>query len=307
MSEKIHFVVPIPPEKKSHYRKVIFSIMEPIRVRLPNSTVSNHPVPGAVNIHFFNEASYRQEKVDNCAGIHVFMSHGMGDKKWRDGSKVKYFDYICVSGPKWVDKMIRQGIPEKKVLLTGFPKLDPLFQGKIKKSSDSKKKTVVYAPTHVGSVSCTSYPAFTAFFDRFPEDLNVLSCPHPYHRKAHEPIIQELADADVVISDGSSIIYEALALGLPVVFPDWLVKDAILERWPDTFTAQIYREGIGYHAVNFDQLIRQVYHAIDKKMPDKDRAFIEGIFPKTLRGHSGEAAATALIELARTKGIGVIE
>lgn len=298
MNKQINFVVPEPPERLSSYQKVIISIVDPIRIHLKDSTISSNALPDAVNIHFFNEPRYRKEKKNDFNGIHVFMSHGMGDKQWRDGPQVKSFDYIFVSGPRWVEKMIGQNIPAEKVLMTGYAKLDPLFQGKIKKTGYDKK-TVLYAPTHVGSVSCTSYPAFKEYYNQFPSDLQLLFCPHPYHRKKNTPVLQELADADVVISDGSSVIYEALALGLPVVFPDWIVKDGVLKKWPISFTAQIYQDGIGYHAKTFKQMINQIYKAIDRGIRNKDKGFIDGIFPPDLRGNSGKATALALKKIAR--------
>ena len=298
MQRQINFVVPSQTERKSIYQSTIYTIIDPIRIYLPKSTVLSSAVINAVNIHFFNEKAYRDEKMKGCDGIHVFMSHGMGDKKWRDGSKVKHFDYVCVSGPSWIQKMIRQGIPEEKLLTTGFAKLDPIFQGKIKKATNNKKKTILYAPTHIGSGVCTSYPAFRIYLSQFPDAFDIACSAHPYHKKTHIPTLQALADADVVISDGSSMIYEAMALGIPVVFPDWLVKDAILSRWPDTFTGQIYREKIGYHADDFDQLVSQIFEAAEKKLSDKEKAFIEGILPSQLRGHSGRTAAKALKEIA---------
>lgn len=298
MEKQINFIIPAPYEYLSLYKKVILSIIDPIRIHLPKSIISHNSICDGVNIHFFNEPAYRGEKAKKSEGIHVFMSHGMGDKKWRDGSKVKSFDYVCVSGPSWIEKMIRQGIPSKQVLLAGFPKLDPLFQGIIKKTG-GKKITVLYAPTHVGSAPCTSYPAFMEFLEEFPKDLQIIYSIHPYHKEANTPVFQELAEADVVISDGSSVIFEALALGIPVIFPDWLVKDAILTKWGDTFTADIYRERIGYHADSFEHLVSLIYDAKDKRLTDKDKTFIDGILPKNLRGNSGKATAGVLKKLIK--------
>jgi CDP-glycerol glycerophosphotransferase (TagB/SpsB family) len=297
-NKPINFIVPAPPEYLSLYQKVIYSIIDPIRKHLPQSIVSPNSIPEAVNVHFFNEPSYFKRIVESQKGIHVFMSHGMGDKNWRNGPKVKRFDYICVSGPLWVEKMIRQNIPPSKILMVGYPKLDPLFQGDIVKA-DHEKKTIVYAPTHLGSAPCTSYPAFKEYLDRFPKEFETVCCVHPYHKKENKPILQEFACADAIVADGSSVIYEALALGIGVIFPDWLVKDAILSHWPGSFTAQIYEEEIGYHAKNFEHLIQLTEQAIANKLSPKDQAFIDGILPPYLRGKSGAAAAEALEKLAQ--------
>ena len=293
----IHFVVPAPPEYLSLYKNVINGIVNPIRNYLPDSTVSENPESEAVNVHFFNEPSYRTNKVSGCEGVHVFMSHGMGDKQWRDGPQVDYFDFVFVSGPRWMEKLTRQGIPAKRIRVAGFPKLDPLFQGNIHKTNYDKK-VILYAPTHSGSAPCTSYPAFLTYLNQFPSCWELLCCAHPYHRAENRPVLQELADADAVISDGSSVIYEAMALGLPVLFPDWLVRDAILKTWPRSFTAEIYREQIGYHAESIDQLILLASKSLDQTPSEKEQALINGIFPPELRGKSGETTARALREFA---------
>ena len=290
---QVNFVVSAP----SLYEEVLRSIIDPIRIYLPESIISKSGMNDAVNIHFFNEKSYREEMVEPYAGTHVFMSHGIGDKQWRDGPAVQYFDYICTSGPLWLKKMINQGIPSEKLLMTGFPKLDPLFQ-ETKKIKKNFQKTVLYAPTHGNAAPCTSYPSFLEYIDRFPEDFKVLNRPHPYNKEVKNPVLQEFMDADVVISDGSSIIYEALALGIPVVFPDWLVKNAILERWPHSFTAQMYRDDIGYHAESFEHLIHLIYRASEEGLKEKDQSFISEIFPVELRGHSGETSADAFKRLS---------
>ena len=297
MPNEIHFIIPEPPAYLSLYRNVIGGIVEPIRNYLPDSTVSADSVPGAINVHFFNEPSYRTDKISGCEGVHVFMSHGMGDKQWRDGPQVDYFNFICVSGPRWTEKLTGQGIPAQRILETGFPKLDPLFQGSISKRSHDKK-VILYAPTHTASAPCTSYPDFLTYLNQFPSCWTLLCCAHPYNRPENRPVLQELADADAVISDGSSVIYEAMSLGLPVLFPDWLVREAILKEWPHSFTAEIYREQIGYHAETIDQLIQQTSAALEQAPSERERAFIDGIFPPELRGKSGETTAKALRKLA---------
>lgn len=61
------------------------------------------------------------------------------------------------------------------------------------------------------------------------------------------PITQELLDADVVITDYTSLMYEAWALGKPVIFPHWLCAERILQKAPHCAEAHVYRERIGHH------------------------------------------------------------
>jgi len=297
MSKPINFVVPEPPAYLTVYEKVIHSMIDPIKPYLPECIESNQSISGAVNVHFFTEPTYFK-KMLNPEHLNVHMPHSLGDKQLRDAGRVMIYDYTCVSGPLWVEKMRKGNLPENKILMIGYPKLDPLFQNRQKAEKDPNRIRALYAPTHVGSGACSSYSTFINDIDKFPKDIQVSVSPHPYHKAGNLPTMNEFMDADVLISDGSSVIYEALALGIPVVFPDWIVKDAILKSWPDTFTAQIYQEKIGYHADRFEDMPELIREAAAKKLKEDDQRFIDGILPSHLRGSSGKEAAKALRSLA---------
>jgi hypothetical protein len=79
------------------YKNVLNSMIDPILFYLKNYSISNDCIENAINIHFFNEQKYYYEKL-NIKGINVFMSHGIADKNWRNYERVKFFDYVCVSG-----------------------------------------------------------------------------------------------------------------------------------------------------------------------------------------------------------------
>lgn len=106
--------------------------------------------------------------------------------------------------------------------------------------------------------------------------------------------MQALVDADVVISDAGSLVYEAWALGKPVVFPDWLVKEGVFKHFPGSFEEQIYREKIGYHVETPEQLGPMVERALMSGITEREKKFIDGIFPPELRGRSGEVTANLL-------------
>lgn len=270
------------------YKKILNSFIYPIQKHLDNSTISPNPQPNAINIHFFRDLK------EDDPGINVFMSHGIADKKWRDGKKVRNFDYICVSGPAWVNKMLNEGIPKEKILLTGYPKLDPIFQKPCKKKKN-KKLTVLWAPTHSNSVS--TYPKFETYLDKFPSDIELLVSLHPFHKENHKPTLNNLIEADVVIGDIGSLIYEAWALDIPVIFPDWLIKEKVLRKYPNSFTEYIFQNDIGYHAKNFEELIELIYLSQKVGLDMKTEEFIEGIFPKHLRGNSGYESAQKFLKI----------
>jgi len=295
MIRTINFI--IPNSETSPYSRIIHALIDPIRLYLPDSIISRKAIPDGVNVHFFLEYGYRK-RIDIFQGTSIFMSHGIADKGWRDGPAVKDFDYVCVSGPLWVQKMIDEGIEAGKILMIGYPKLDPLFQNKKISTETNSLKTILYAPTHHNSKP-SSYPAFLKFLDYFPDEFRILSSPHPFHKSNKQPTLQELVEADVVISDSGSLLYEAWALDKPVVFPDWLVKTAVLEHWPQTFAALIYRDNIGYHANNFIHLVHLIYKALDDGMGEREGNFIDGIFPPALRGCSGRITAETLLKIAQ--------
>ncbi len=297
MPRPINFI--IPGSETSSYSRIIMSLINPIRNYLTNSLISDHALSNAVNIHFFLEKGYRR-KINIFEGTSIFMSHGIADKGWRDGPAVRDFDYVCVSGPLWVEKMIREGLHPEKILMIGYPKLDPLFTS-IKSSCDTiQTKSILYAPTHSNSKP-SSYPAFEKYLNYFPADLQILDSPHPFHKRDKQPTLLELVEADAVISDSGSLVYEAWALGKPVVFPDWLVKEAVLKYWPQTFAAQIYKEKIGYHASTFLHLVHLVYKAFNEGIGEKEMVFMEGILPSSLRGCSGRISAETFAKIASGK------
>jgi len=282
---------------KGPYQKVLDSIIDPIIKYLPTATKFAKFQEGQINVRFFVEGEPRNV---------FFMSHGMGDKGWRDGKSVKDFDYICVSGPSWKEKLIKQDVHEDKILINGYTKLDPIYFDFKKIVHDDNKVHVLYAPTHntnlENPMSISSYPRLMSFLDNIPGDIELAISAHPYNNNG-VITFDSFRWADVIISDCSSIIYEAFALDIPVVFPDWLVKDNIIRRCPDSFTEKIYTLNIGYHAKDIVNLWELVREAKSNGLNNLAKKFIEGIFPMNLRGNSGKVTAEILLKLAETGDI----
>jgi hypothetical protein len=221
------------------------------------------------------------------------------DKNYRNAPRMQKFNYVFVSGKKWLDKMLREGIPGERILVNGYTKLDPIFQGKIKKTPSDKKR-ILWAPTHNTTLKTTgtacSYPALESFFKRIPKEFEVLVSLHPANKSGKSPTLQLLADADIVVADSGSTLYEAWALGKQVVFPSWLIKDKITKG--TTFESFIFNHKLGFHADNESELKKMIEYGLNTPIATSVKSFIEGIFPTSLRGNSGAETAKLLRGIA---------
>jgi len=120
---------------------------------------------------------------------------------------------------------------------------------------------------------------------------------HPAHNNG-VPTIQKLIDAQVVIADHGSTVYEALALGKPVIIPDWIVKQGVMRYFLGSFEALIFEQDFCYHACDIDHLLELIEVAGKRGIDPRTQNFIDAIFPPALRGTSGQVTAEILRGLA---------
>lgn len=268
---------------RPNYDAALDALIDPVMEHLPGSIKSPRPIRDALNVRYF--------VATDDAQYDVFVSHGIADKRWRDYWCVRDYAHIFHSGPAWQAKYLAEGAPPYKLHEVGYAKLDPVFQGKVPRGDGA---SVLWAPTHHRSWP-KHYPQAEAAVAALP--FHVATSKHPSNVGPGQSTLQALVDADVVIADGGSTVYEAWAIGKPVVFPDWIVLASKMVR-PATFETRIYAERIGYHAVDPADFERQIARALEQGITDAERDFIETILPTRLRGTSGKAHADALREIA---------
>jgi hypothetical protein len=270
-------------DDRFNYDAALDALIDPVLAHLPDAIVKRRPKAGATNVRYFT-ICWRPHRS-------VFISHGIADKRYRDYWKVRDFPHVFHSGPAWQAKYLSEGAPPHQLHQVGYAKLDPIFQGRLIRGEGRR---VLWAPTHHVSWP-KHYPQAEAAVAALPFDAGTSK--HPVNVGPQQSTLQALVDADVVIADGGSTVYEAWALGKPVVFPDWIVLASKMVR-PHSFETRIYAEQIGYHATGQDDFARQVDRALTHGITQAEAEFIESIFPTALRGTSGKAHADALLKIA---------
>lgn len=275
-----------------------------------NSGFINQPAPGkdgkAINCRFFSSLRIDQQAKCPVGPYDVFISHGIGDKNYWTGDKIKQFNFAFCPGPTWEKRMRKTGF-KGEIFQVGYTKLDPLFQD-LYSQTKRAKPYIVWCPTHGynnKNRGRSSYPECLSLINQIDSsEYDVKLCLHPtskmHNNVKQVPTLRELLDADVVIADAGSTLYEAWALGKPVIFPDWICSKDVINHFrkdPENLEYLIYQKRIGYHAKDMEHLKKLIKIALNDGMRDEEKAFMEGVFPEKLRGKAGEAAAKALIQI----------
>ncbi|MDH7454071.1 CDP-glycerol glycerophosphotransferase family protein [Luteimonas composti] len=239
----------------------------------------------------------------------VFLGHSLADRNYlwaRDdeGKRlVNRFQAVLVPG-RWMKNRLLHSpsirLKADQVICVGSPRIDRLraLSATMARAPSGGQLKVLWAPTYSkrNGASVSSHPEFESHLAALAEEFDVASLLHPRQRSDKRAAVDELLWADVVISDTSSIIYEAWALGKPVVFPSWLTFDRVLDRYPKSAEAHIYATGIGYHAGSFEEL-RDILRGGPSIGDDVDR-FMDEYLDNYRSGNASTKAANALLSLA---------
>ncbi|MCK5147137.1 CDP-glycerol glycerophosphotransferase family protein [bacterium] len=185
----------------------------------------------------------------------IFIGHGTGDKPYggnRTGAEnFLNYDYIFLSGPKHLERLKDSGIeiPEERLVKIGNMRFDQVVNGDVSKDSildrlgvkDRTRKNVLYAPTwRFGNGTFKKY--VHRFAKEITSEYNLIVRPH-FHDAKHIPrtaawarkegirhlyfsnpsdlrrcdTMDDFVAADIMVSDTSSVLYEYLITGNPII------------------------------------------------------------------------------------------
>lgn len=278
-----------------NYKNAVDNIHSSVKDVLGYYTENSVSLDGCINVHSFVEEVYLN-RVNFNKGINVFLSHGVADKNHRTSESLACYDYCIVEGDWILKKLINEGYAESKIIIGGYPKFYKL--NKLKKEKISDSNNILFAPTHTAyhSSKCSLYNFnYTRYLSKISG--NVVVSEHPADNDDYIGTLNKLVDAKCVISDWSSMIYEAWSLDLPVIFFDWLLKDHIVKGYPNSAEAYIYENSIGRHAQNIDEVDSLVQDALLNGITQEEINFREQISNTYLRENSPAIIAKALMEL----------
>ncbi len=293
------------------------------------TTVNN---PKGFDAVIAGDALRNPEKYGNALLFHS--DHGPGTKvlRTRNLIKQKHKRYtVFLEGQYWMDVIKKLGYEEhENWVLTGVPKLDPLFWGNYynrenilkKLNLDPDKKTVLFAPSY--KPSCI--PFIKDYIGNIAESHNLIIKLHPYSwggkysSKSQSKIYLKLAKkypnialipkddidalpyvycSDTVISDTSSVLAICLAVGkIGVIadfpYPKHKYKDGtpVLSEEPGEYLKNIF-----VHFNNIKDLENAVQKALfPSKQHKKKMLEYRDYYFTGLDGKAGERAKDIIVK-----------
>ena len=242
------------------------------------------------------------------------MSHGVADKNylWSSDGQGKRLanqrQHLLVPG-EWLKRRLLESpaikLGEDRIHVVGWPRLDDLI-GQVpppaRRLIGEPKPRVLWAPTHnrrkrgETGRSTSSFPAFENYLRALSKFAWIDVSVHPRNRTDHTPTGASMPRADIVVADFGTTVYEAWALGKPVIFPRWLLADRIAEHMPGSAESYIFAERIGYHPESFDEMVDMIRSG-PVITPDVT-AFMDDYLAPQYFGRSGARVAEVLTEIA---------
>jgi len=260
----------------------------------------------------------------------VFIGHGTGDKPYggnRTGAEnFLNYDYIFLSGPKHLERLKDSGIeiPEERLVKIGNMRFDQVVNGDVPRAAildrlgvvDRSRKNVLYAPTwRFGNGTFKKY--VHRFAREITRDYNLIVRPH-FHDAKHIPKVKfwakregiehlyfsnpsdlrrcdtmdDFVAADIMVSDTSSVLYEYLITGNPIIVVNAQYKK--LHHMPDAMNimtlADVFQEE--------DDIVQMI---ADNLASDRKRAQYRQMLETCFYFNDGQSTQRAMDFIASLK------
>lgn len=278
------------------YANVQEQIFNLIEAQLPPGSVSHSiedAVNGAVNLSLFIRQGRELEDAHRVPAD-VILAHGIADKRYffsQDSTTslplANEYDFLLVPGAWHVNRLIEGTyrknphyqikVLESQIKKVGWLRLDPLIsESKVRDNEPHHRLRLLWAPTHnviprtneqtVDALAPSSLPGFKPHVKQMAARYIFRVSLHPRNRSDRKPTGSQLVWSDVVISDFGTMVYEAWALGKPVIFPRWAMDvETLINRNPLSAESYIYRNRIGLHPETLEEMqeiLDQIQHKI---------------------------------------------
>lgn len=289
------------------YQAVQDEILAPIarHLSVPVAQTERTYAPGHLNLTMF----IRQP-------ADVIISHGIADKRYlwlRDpdtGERMlNRFALVMVPG-RWLKQRLLETsdirLDADRIRIVGWPRLDTLLARQRELSDDdvrTRRRRVLWAPTHdwrkrgEEQKSTSTYPEFEQHVPALEEHFDVEVSLHPRNRQHKATTHDQLLWADVVVSDFGTMVYEAWALGKPVLFPRWILEDRVATYLPKAAEGHIFAHDIGLHPGSIGEMIAMIGDGAG--IGDDVTSFLDEYLEPSTLGRSGERVAEVLEEARR--------
>jgi hypothetical protein len=341
------------------YVNVQQQIFDLIESELPKGLVTHtieDAIEGAVNLSLFIRQG-REQKDSHRVAADVILAHGIADKRYffaqdstTDLPLANEYQYLLVPGAWHVNRLIEGTyrrnphyqiqVLENQIKKVGWLRLDPLLaESKVSDKEPHHRLRVLWAPTHnviprtnekkVDELSPSSFPGFKSHVKEMTTKYIFRVSLHPRNRSDRTPTGNQLVWADVIVSDFGTMVYEAWALGSPVIFPRWAIDvDTLINRNPLSAESYIYRNRIGLHPETPEEMHKMlaeiqneiIGHRLTRIMKRFIRIkckrksasdyrghgvakFIDHYIDPTHRGNDAKRTAEVLLNIAQEQGL----
>ena len=264
----------------------------------------------------------------------IFMGHGTGDRKYGGNlDNLPLFDYHFISGPKHVQKLKDSdvSIPAQQLIKIGNPRFDAIVNRTIDRDRamdtlgivDRQRPNILFAPTWKkgrGTLSQYGY----RFCQELTKQFNLIIRPHYYEqgtahrlriwaalRRIKHVYFSNASDllgrdtmidfeiSDLLISDTSSIHYEYLITGKPIIIA--YSEPVKLHEMPESMDvrsvataydgrsdiARLVEQTLAAHrSREYTELLNACFYFNDGKSTDRAVAFIQSLLAGAAPGGS---------------------